>query len=74
MALQQADLSSLKEGAMVLFRSYGLSFSDGMTALLQDWEKTPNKETMEAIEELEAGRGRRCKNLEELYRFLNEEN
>jgi len=72
MAQQQADLSSLKEGAVVLSRSYGLSFLDGMTALLQDWEKKPNEETLEAIEELEAGRGTRCKNLEELYRSLNE--
>jgi len=72
MAQQQADLGSLKESAAVLFRSYGLSFSDGMFALMQDWEKTPSEETLEAIEELEAGRGTRCKNLEELYRSLNE--
>ena len=36
MAQQQADLSSLREGAVVLFRSYGLSFSDGVNALLKD--------------------------------------
>jgi len=73
MAQQQANLSSLREGAVAFFRSHGLSFSDGMTALLEDWEKTPSKETLEAIEELEAGRGTRCTNLKELYRSLNEE-
>ena len=39
MAQQQADLSSLREGAVVFFRSYGLSFSDGLNALLRDATK-----------------------------------
>ena len=73
MAQQQADMSSLREGVTVLFRSYGLSFSDGMVALLEDWEKTPSKELQASIDELEAGRGTHCKNLEELYRSLNAE-
>jgi hypothetical protein len=73
MAQQLADISNLREGAVMFFRSYGLSFSDGMNALMEDWEKTPSKETQEAIEELESGRGTRCKNMEEFYRFINEE-
>jgi len=34
----------------------------------------PNKETEEAIEELESGRGLHCKNLKDLYRELDENN
>jgi hypothetical protein len=39
MAQQQADISSLREGAVMFFRSYGLSFTDGMNALLDDLNK-----------------------------------
>jgi hypothetical protein len=39
MAQQLADISSLREGAVVFFRSYGLSFSDGVNALLNDLDK-----------------------------------
>jgi len=39
MAQQQADLSNLREGAAMFFRSYGLSFSDGMNALLKEATK-----------------------------------
>jgi hypothetical protein len=39
MAQQLADISSLREGAVLFFRSYGLSFSDGMNALLDDLNK-----------------------------------
>jgi len=39
MAQQQADLSNLRESAVVFFRSYGLSFSDGLNALLKDATK-----------------------------------
>ena len=49
MAQQQTDLSTLQANAEVFFRSYGLSFSDGMNALLQNWEKAPSKETQAAI-------------------------
>ena len=39
MTQQQADLSRLREGAVMFFRSYGLSFSDGLNALLNDVNK-----------------------------------
>ena len=73
MPQNQTDLSTLQANAEVFFRSYGLSFSDGMTALLEDWEKTPSKETQAAIDELESGGGVRCKNLQDFYRPLHEE-
>jgi len=50
MAQQQADLGSLREGAVVLFRSFGLSFSDGVNALLTDAAKpSPTCGTGKAI-------------------------
>jgi len=36
MAQPQAALSNLREGAAMFFRSYGLSFSDGLNALMKD--------------------------------------
>jgi antitoxin component of RelBE/YafQ-DinJ toxin-antitoxin module len=35
MAQQQTDLSSLREGAVAFFRSYGLTLSTGINALLK---------------------------------------
>ncbi|MCL1894616.1 MAG: hypothetical protein FWG02_10385 [Holophagaceae bacterium] len=72
MAQKQADLSNLKEGAVMFFRSFGLSFSDGMNALLMDWEKPPNKETKSAIDELEAGKGIRFQDMNTFKRWMNE--
>jgi len=72
MAQQQADLGSLKEGTVVFFRSYGLSFSDGMTALLEDWEKTPSEEIQAAIDGLEAGKGIRFQDMDAFKRWMDE--
>lgn len=36
-------------------------------------EKIPNKETIEAMEELENGMGHSCDTIEELFRELNDE-
>jgi hypothetical protein len=72
MAQQQADISSLREGAVMFFRSYGLSFSDGMSALLKEWEKNPSKETQEAIDELEAGKGIRFQGMDAFKRWMDE--
>jgi hydroxymethylpyrimidine pyrophosphatase-like HAD family hydrolase len=71
MAQQQADLSGLREGAVVLFRSFGLSFSDGMNALMDDWEKNPSAETQAAIDELEAGKGVRFESMDDFKRSLD---
>jgi hypothetical protein len=70
--VQQTDLSSLREGAVMFFRSYGLSFSDGMSALLEDWEKNPSKETQASIDELEAGKGIRFQDMDTFKRWLDE--
>jgi hypothetical protein len=72
MAQQQADLGSLKDGAVVFFRSYGLSFSDGMIALLEDWEKTPSKELQASIDELESRKGIRFQDMDAFKRWMDE--
>jgi hypothetical protein len=72
MAQQQADLSSLKDGAVVFFRSYGLSFSDGMIPLLENWEKTPSKELQAAIDELESGKGIRFQDMDAFKSWMDE--
>jgi DNA-damage-inducible protein J len=59
----------------------GLSVSDAIRLMLKSVAsertfniaaKAPSAETMLAIEELESGRGRRCKSMDELYGAMNE--
>jgi len=74
MAQQQTDLSNLRESAAIFFRSYGLSFSDGMNFLLNDWDKIPTKETQAAIDELEAGKGIRFRDMDAFKRWMDVDN
>ena len=74
--------SEIKQAASNILAAMGLSISDAIRLMLLDVinkrsfhvrAKVPNKETMEAIEELRAGRGTKCRDVDSLFRSLNEE-
>jgi DNA-damage-inducible protein J len=73
--------SDTKQAATEILSGIGLSVSDAIRLMLINVVnerafnisvKVPNRETRNAIEELESGRGIRCKNVKEFYRSLNE--
>lgn len=72
--------SDMKEKAVATLDQMGLSTSDliRMTLLRVAEEgripfpvEVPNKETRQAMEALESGEGKRCKDTEELFRDLD---
>jgi len=74
--------SNTKQAATEILSGMGLSVSDAIRLMLMNVVnerafninvKVPNQETRKAIEELESGKGIRCKNVEEFYKSLNEE-
>jgi len=76
----KVDADTKQEAAKIL-SGMGLSVSDAIRLMLKTVAserafaingKVPSKETIRAIEELESGRGRRCKNLAGLYGAVNE--
>ena len=73
--------SDTKQAATEILSSMGLSVSDAIRLMLINVVnersfninvKVPSQGTRSAIEELESGKGVRCKNAEEFYRSLNE--
>jgi len=71
--------SDTKQAATKILSSMGLSVSDAIRLMLIKVVnecafniniKNPNQETLNTIEELESGKGIRCKNVEEFYRSL----
>lgn len=74
--------SATKRAAADVLAAMGLSISDAIRLMLLDIvnersffvkAKLPNKETIRAIEELRSGRGKRFRDTDSLFEWLNAE-